>query len=77
LFTYSKTLKKFTHMLDNAKKRCYHKFKAMKQDKLCVFRGKRKGRLVEALTYGGAKVPLASRAQEMARRVRPSQRKTS
>lgn len=49
----------------------------MKQDKLCVFRGKRKGRLVEALTYGGAKVPLASRAQEMARRVRPSQRKTS
>ena len=34
-----------------------------------------KGILVEALTYGGAKVPLASRAQEMARRVRPLQRK--
>ena len=46
----------------------------MKQDTLCVFRGKRKGHLVEALTYGSAKVPLASRAQEMARRVRPLQR---
>ena len=48
--------------------------KAMKQDMLCVFRGKRKGRLVEALTFGGAEVPLASRAQEMAHRVRPLQR---
>jgi hypothetical protein len=46
----------------------------MKQDMLCVFRGKRKGRLVEALTFGGAEVPLASRAQEMAHRVRPLQR---
>ena len=61
-------------MLDKAAKRWYHIFKATKQDTLCVFRGKRKGRLVEALTYGSAIVPLASRAQEMARRERPLQR---
>jgi hypothetical protein len=32
--------------------------KAMKQDMLCVFRGKRKGRLVEALTFGALKYRL-------------------
>jgi hypothetical protein len=36
-------IKKSAHMLDNIKKRWYHIFKAMKQDTLCVYRGKRKG----------------------------------
>ena len=62
---------KIIFYIDKVDKKWYYNAKATKQDKLCVFRGKRKGRLVEALTFGGAKVPLASRAQEMARRVRP------